>query len=122
MKWYHAGIQVRDLQEGVQFYQNLFGFHSRKYFELPGEKILFLKRGEITIEIIEGEEALSPFHSVHMCWEVQSIDCWVEKLAAKGLFPSEGPLHLENGWRTVFYEGLNQEIIERMEQKKGAPI
>ncbi|KAB2334874.1 glyoxalase/bleomycin resistance/dioxygenase family protein [Cytobacillus depressus] len=112
MKWHHAGIQVRHLADAIQFYESMFDFKVEKYLTLPGEKIAFLKKEEVRIELIESGEILVPSSSIHLSWGVEDLEVLKESLIEKGLNPSEGPYKLENGWITVFYEGLNNEVIE----------
>jgi lactoylglutathione lyase len=115
MKWHHAGIQVQNLDESIQFYETVFGFQVEQYLMLPGEKIVFLKKGDIRIELIESEEFLVSFSSIHISWQVEDIEYWMGTLRDKGLHPAEGPYKLKNGWVTIFYKGLNNEVIELLQ-------
>ncbi|QED49405.1 VOC family protein [Cytobacillus dafuensis] len=117
MKWHHAGIQVRNLEDSIQFYKRMFDFTIEQYLTLPGEKIAFLKKEDIRIELIEAEESLVPFSSIHISWQVEGLEIWMNKLRSKGLYPLEGPIKLENGWVTVFYEGLDHEVIELIQEE-----
>lgn len=118
MKWHHAGIQVLNLHEAIQFYEDIFEFKIEQYLTLPGEKIAFLKREEIRIELIESEEKPSPMSTVHLSWQVENMNLWIRRLSGKGLAPSEGPVELDNGWDVVFFEGLNNEVIELIQVDK----
>ncbi|MBS4190470.1 VOC family protein [Bacillus sp. FJAT-49705] len=117
MKWHHAGIQVRNLEDSIQFYKRMFDFTIEQYLTLPGEKIAFLKKEDIRIELIESEESLVAFSSIHISWQVEELEIWMKKLKSKGLYPSEGPIKLENGWVAVFYDGLDNEIIELIQEE-----
>ncbi|MBP2242747.1 lactoylglutathione lyase [Cytobacillus eiseniae] len=110
MKWHHAGIQVQNLLDSIAFYENVFDFSIEQFLSLPGEKIVFLKKGEIRIELIESGEA--PVATNHIAWQVTDVGKWQEELGRKDIFPTEGPLKMSNGWEAVFYTGPNQEIIE----------
>lgn len=118
MKWHHIGIYVRNLADSTKFYEDVFDFTFEQFLTFPGEKIAFLKKGEVRIELLESEEIPVPCRSIHFAWQVESIEEWLKKLSAKGFNPSEGPYHLENGWVSVFYEGLDNEIIELIQVTK----
>ncbi|WP_102272608.1 VOC family protein [Cytobacillus massiliigabonensis] len=112
MKWHHAGIQVSNLNDSIQFYKRMFGFSFEKYLMFQDEKIVFLRNENVQIELIESEENKAPLHSIHIAWQLEDIEDWIRKLKKEGLYPLEGPYSLKNGWITVFYEGPDREIIE----------
>lgn len=112
MKWHHAGIDVRNLDDSIHFYERMFDFTIEQFLTLSGEKIAFLKNNGVRIELIESEIIPAPCNSVHISWKVEDIESWMKRLRGKGLSPSEGPYALKSGWVTVFYEGLDGEIIE----------
>ncbi|WNS74973.1 VOC family protein [Bacillus sp. DTU_2020_1000418_1_SI_GHA_SEK_038] len=119
MKWHHGGIQVRNLEEAIEFYETVFDFKIEQYLTLLGEKIAFLIKGEVRIELIESEEAPVPISTIHLSWQVEDVEEWVKKLSVNGLELSEGPYKLKNGWDVVFYEGLNNEVIELIQVGEG---
>ncbi|MCJ7841909.1 VOC family protein [Lederbergia sp. NSJ-179] len=112
MRWHHAGIDVRNLDHSISFYESMFDFKMEQFLTLSGEKIAFLKNEDVKIELIELEDIPPPCHSVHIAWQVEDIESWMKRLRGKGLSSSEGPYKLKNGWVTVFYEGLDGEVIE----------
>lgn len=112
MKWHHAGIPVSNLNESILFYKQKFGFSFEQYLTLQDEKIVFMRNEDVQIELIESEESPVPLHSIHTAWQVEDIEDWIGKLKIEGLYPSEGPYSLRNGWVTVFYEGPDHETIE----------
>jgi predicted enzyme related to lactoylglutathione lyase len=112
MKWHHGGIEVGSLQDSIQFYERMFDLKIEQRFTLNGEKIVFLKNEDVKIELIESKDMSTLSNSVHIAWQVDDIEGWMKGLSNKGLFPSEGPYKLKNGWIAVFYEGLDGEMIE----------
>ncbi|KQL17500.1 VOC family protein [Cytobacillus solani] len=118
MKWHHAGILVSNLNDSIQFYKRMFGFSFEKYLTFQDEKIVFLRNGNVQIELIESEENPVRLHSIHIAWQVEDIEGWNRKLKREGLYPSEGPYSIRNGWVTVFYEGPDREIIELIQVTK----
>ncbi|WP_066290901.1 VOC family protein [Bacillus sp. FJAT-29937] len=119
MKWHHGGIQVRNIEEAIEFYERVFEFKLEQYLSLPGEKIAFLIKEEVRIELIESEEAPVPFSTIHLSWQVEDLAEWIRNLSVKGFNISEGPYKLKNGWDIVFYEGLNDEVIELVQVSEG---
>ncbi|MBB6453851.1 lactoylglutathione lyase [Salirhabdus euzebyi] len=117
MKLHHIGIQISDLKVTESFYHRYFGFKVIDYLELPGEKIAFLQRGNTCIELVETDSAFYANDKMHLCLEVDDLNQWIDLLAQKGLNPIEGPLMLQNGWKTVFYRGVDREVIELLERK-----
>jgi lactoylglutathione lyase len=112
MKWHHVGIQVWKLEESIPFYKNNFGFEIDHTLLLHGEKIAFLIKDEIRIELVESEDSPAPKSSVHFSWQVEDTEDLMKKLGEKGLNPIEGPYSLDNGWTVVYYNGPNNEMIE----------
>lgn len=115
MSWHHVGIEVGSLEDSIQFYENMFEMKIEQRFTLNGEEIVFLTNDDVKIELIESKDISALSNSVHLAWKVDDIESWMKGLREKGLFPSEGPYKLKNGWIVVFYEGLDGEVIELVE-------
>ncbi|MET3699126.1 methylmalonyl-CoA epimerase [Bacillus oleivorans] len=109
MKWHHIGIQVKELERSISFYQTNFGFNEEIRFQYEDEQIVFLTRETIRIELIESRLESRKAEQLHFSWQVENLDEWVDQLKIN---PIEGPITLPNGWRTVFYQGPDQELIE----------
>ncbi|MBO0994439.1 VOC family protein [Bacillus sp. SD088] len=120
MRWHHAGIDVRNLDDSISFYERMFNFKIEQYLTLSGEKIAFLQNEDVRIELIKSADSPLPCHSIHIAWRVEDIESWVKKLKGKGLSSSDGPYKLKNGWVTVFYEGPDGEIIELIQVCKSS--
>ncbi|QTD39525.1 VOC family protein [Sporosarcina sp. Te-1] len=107
MHFHHYGVNVRNLEQSVAFYQELLNLEIETSFTFMEEKIVFLISGKFRLELIETDEAEK---TIHLCFEVKDLlevmNCLND---AKKL---EGPYQLHNGWKTVFYEGPSREIIE----------
>jgi catechol 2,3-dioxygenase-like lactoylglutathione lyase family enzyme len=112
---HHIGIYVTDLERSVNFYETILTIHSREKLKWNDDELLFLQGEGFQLELIP---ALSQkANTTHIAFAVNDIEGKIEKLQIAGLSPSEGPFHLENGWKTVFYEGPDGEEIEFMESK-----
>jgi catechol 2,3-dioxygenase-like lactoylglutathione lyase family enzyme len=112
MKPHHIGINVKNLEGSKRFYQTHFGFSEEFTTVVGNEHILFLSRNEEWLELIYDPDA-APSHShVHFAWEVEELNEEIDRLSRHGLEPEEGPIHLDNGWKAVFYKGPDRELIE----------
>lgn len=116
MRWHHGGIEVGNLADSIQFYQYMFDFKIEELIKLNEEKIAFLTNEEVRIELIEAEDIQTQHNSVHLAWQVDDVESLMKRLREKGLPPSEGPYKLKNGWVVVFYEGLDGEVLELVQQ------
>lgn len=117
MKAHHIGLYVNNLGQSEQFYRKLFGFEVEYRFTLKDEEISFLSNrdSEIKLELIKANDVKPLEGTMHLAWEVTNLKQSIEHLATNGLNPIEGPLSLHNGWKTAFYHGPNNEVIELME-------
>jgi lactoylglutathione lyase len=118
MKLHHIGINVSSLERSKRFYQTHFGFKEEFAAVIGSEEIVLLKRREDWLELIQDcDSASSPSH-VHFAWETADLDAEIQRLARLGLEPVEGPVKLDNGWRAVFYNGPDEELVELISTKK----
>ncbi|WP_243296995.1 VOC family protein [Bacillus litorisediminis] len=109
MKWHHIGLHVSELERSSSFYQTHFGFKEEIRFQYEEEQIVFLTRGPVRIELIQSEIDVQKTEMIHFSWQVNDLDIWMDQLK---IHPIDGPISLRNGWRAVFYQGPDQEIIE----------
>lgn len=107
MRFHHVGIEVRDVDRSVAFYRSVGGFEVEQRLTLLGEEIAFLRLGEFRLELYQGEEA----GATHVCYEVEDIEPYLQRLPLL-----EGPLLLENGWQTAFFQGENGEVLELLKR------
>lgn len=119
MNWHHVGIHVTDLEKSIAFYESIFGFEVETRFEYDGESIVFLQKGHVRIELIKTEDQIMGEDRIHISWQVDNIHQWVESLGEKQVFPVDGPLFLDNGWQTVFFQGPDYEVIELIQLDNG---
>jgi lactoylglutathione lyase len=117
MRLHHIGMNVQSLERSKEFYQTHFGFKEEMYFNWGSENILFLKKGDNRLELIEEpeEDDRSKRTFLHIALEVVELEKELGLLKEKGLMPVEGPLDLENGWKVAFFFGPDGEIIEIVE-------
>lgn len=111
MRVHHFGIEVKDLDRSASFYKNVLGFREIERMTFLGEDILFIQDQEIRIELISGGKQDNK-QAAHICFETDSLDDVIHRFNENGIKALEGPYQLKNGWKTVFYEGPDHEIIE----------
>jgi lactoylglutathione lyase len=118
MRLQHIGMNVKSLVLSKEFYQFYFGFEEETYFEWGSEKILFMKKNDCRLELIEepGEDNGPKRTFLHLALEVIDLETEIGLLEENGLVPVEGPVLLENGWKVVFFFGPDGEIIELVEE------
>jgi lactoylglutathione lyase len=114
MKLHHLGMEVNDLERSILFYKTLLGLHFIKRVRFLKEELIFLQGEGLTIEFIQKETPLPS--SSHLAFHTESIYKTMLGLEDKGIYAMEGPYTLNNGWRTVFYEGPDGETIEFIEE------
>jgi lactoylglutathione lyase len=117
MRLHHIGMNVKSLEKSKEFYQTHFGFMEEMYFKWGSEKILFLKKGDHRLELIEEPGASNGSRGafLHIAFDVSDLEKEVGSVKKKGLMPVEGPLLLENGWKVAFFFGPDGEIVEMVE-------
>ncbi|WP_409252335.1 VOC family protein [Bacillus sp. SCS-153A] len=112
MRWHHGGIEVTSLKDSVEFYREVFQFEVQSCLRLREEKIVFMSRGPVTIELIENPEIQAGPSSLHFAWEVEDLSWWTDHLEDLGLQPVEGPYCLDSGRTVIFYKGPDGEVFE----------
>ncbi|MGM0843428.1 MAG: VOC family protein [Bacillota bacterium] len=119
MKWHHGGIEVESLERSIAFYEKCFQFKVSSCLKLEEEKIVFLSRDSIVIELIENKGQSRVSSNLHFAWGVEDLSYWIEHLKECGLKPMEGPYNLDSGWTVIFYKGPDGEVIELVSQRIG---
>jgi catechol 2,3-dioxygenase-like lactoylglutathione lyase family enzyme len=126
---HHIGITVPDIEQGIAFFEAVFGavtvfrtgpfnvdgaFMQRKLGAAPHARIrdlAFLRCGDgPSVELFEysGEDSaarpkrLSEVGGVHLCFEVDDVFASAERLRAEGIELLEGPNTVEEGPLTGF--------------------
>ncbi|MCA1055017.1 VOC family protein [Rossellomorea aquimaris] len=112
MNHHHIGINVRSLEESKEFYKRVFGFKEGFSTVIGVEKILFLQKDGEWLELIEDLDPAPSPSRIHFALEVDDLEGEMERISGEGVQPVEGPIHLPNGWKAVFYEGPDREVIE----------
>lgn len=112
MRFHHLGLEVSDMDATIAFYNKYAGFVVGNRIRFMGEELVFLELGDMHLEIISSKQGKSKVENAHICFEVANIEEVITHFQQDGRKPEEGPYQLENGWRTVFFLGPDQELIE----------
>lgn len=135
----HICFAVKNLEDGVRYWNNSFGYKQMTGFvvnSLQKVKVVFLsKKGSITVKLIEpakGNESLQNFVNRgggfhHICFRCDDIDTGMADLKAKGLLPLVPPQPGEafNNHDIAFLlgkYGMNIELIDTEEKAEMLPI
>ncbi|WP_413378891.1 VOC family protein [Alkalihalobacillus sp. 1P02AB] len=114
---HHIGIEVQHLQNSLQFYQDFFDAKVGESFLMDDDEIVFIELDSFTIELIHSKQTVRKTQpaTVHFALKVPNLMEEITALTKKGFTASDGPYHLSNGLKVVYYEGLDHEVIELME-------
>ncbi|MDR7074921.1 VOC family protein [Fictibacillus barbaricus] len=113
MMLHHIGMYVENLERSVAFYEKIVTIQSMEKLNWNDTKLLFIKGEGFQLELIQDAHEVTK--GAHIAFTVMSIEEKIRELQYQGLSPSEGPYQVENGWKTVFYEGPDGEEIEFIE-------
>lgn len=119
MHFHHFAIEVIDLETSIAFYQKYLGLHEEVRLKFNKEDIVFLANNDFRLELISGGQ--SPVsQGVHLCFEVDNVLEIMDTITKDGVLALEGPYKMKNGWKTVFYEGPDNEVIEFLQIREKA--
>jgi lactoylglutathione lyase len=120
-KLLHTRFRVTDLEKTISFYKDVLGLEEvRRHTSGRGSQLVFLKApdSDEEIEICKFDESgpvvVGP-DLTHLAFEVEDLDEFAKKAAAKGYPLSDGP-HSTGTGRIAFIdapEGYEIELIER---------
>jgi lactoylglutathione lyase len=120
-KLLHTRYRVSDLEKTIAFYKDVLGLKEvRRHKSGRGSQLVFLKapNSDEEIEICKFDESgpvmVGP-DLTHLAFEVDDLDDFAKKAAAKGYPLSDGP-HSTGTGRIAFIdapEGYEIELIER---------
>ncbi|SEM88615.1 VOC family protein [Lihuaxuella thermophila] len=109
---YHVGMEVRDLERSIRFYQQWFGFVLERLEVLGNEQIAFLTLGEQRIELVKNPSISFASSSFHLAFEVKRIEQILLQMKEQEVPITEPLTVLENGWKNAFVSGPDGEWIE----------
>lgn len=121
-KLLHTRYRVQDLEKTVAFYRDVLGLEEvRRQTSGRGSQLVFFKApgSDEEIEICKFDESgpvqVGP-DLTHLAFEVENIEDFAKKTAAKGYPLSDGPHEMGGGRAIAFIdapEGYEIELIQR---------
>jgi glyoxylase I family protein len=124
MRWAHVGLNCHDQQVTEEFYTRWFGFRRARVVPIPDGEILFLRSGDIHLELFpagagsgivaRSDGPTEPGTVRHIAFRTESVD---NVLAAMGdaAEVTLGPLDFDEivpGWRTVWLRDPDGVVVE----------
>jgi methylmalonyl-CoA/ethylmalonyl-CoA epimerase len=126
----HCGISVANMQESIDWYQDMLGFElvSRDQIDMLKCEVAFMEMGDFQLELFCHREtiALPPDRRVpnkdiqtqgikHVCYAVADVAGLLEDLRAKGADIVFGPMEME-GTLIGFIRDNTGNLIEFMQK------
>lgn len=116
----HTAVIVKDLDESIKYYIEMFGFElrTRGKNELRDMAFLFhTDYPQFEIELIEDLKKEVKYEEVgivnHLAFTVEDIFAAINYFKEKGVtFKSETPNTAIDGARTIFFYGINDELLQ----------
>lgn len=123
MKFLHAMIRVKNIEESLKFYQGLFGLTLAKKKRLDDCELYFLSdnEGEVQIELTYNDETPAGGYNIgtgfgHFAFETKSMSDFTEKMHSLGYEYLYEPYVLSAVSSTIAFvkdpDGYEIEIIE----------
>lgn len=118
---HHIGLFVSDMKRSSEFYDKILPVQEKESIMWNDTELVFLIGEGFQLELIPNADN----HALcsHIAFSVTSVTEKIKELTqAAGIFPTDGPYNLPNGWRTVFYEGPDGEEIEFIQTAKPSTV
>lgn len=124
LKFSHVAISCKDAIATEKFYTKYFGFKRARVVPLGEEQIVFIKLGEMYLELFQanGESPVPPTNNDgpqypawrHLAFQVDDVDAKLAEMDGDAKI-TLGPLSFDDfipGWRTVWVADPNGNIVE----------
>ncbi|MDV2686336.1 VOC family protein [Alkalihalophilus lindianensis] len=115
MKLHHIGIEVRDIEKSTNFYQSYCAADFLFELKWENETIRFFKLGALMLELVYNASPSNESTSYHLAWQVGSINYLMSQFPRSITSKIEGPYTFNNGWKSIFYQHSEIEMIEWIE-------
>jgi glyoxylase I family protein len=124
LRWSHVALNCGDQQATEDFYREWFGFQRARVVPLGAEKIVFLRRGEVCLELFHASAASTGKPAAdgpqntgavrHIAFQADDLDAFLTRIG-DAVPVSLGPLSFEDfipGWRSVWLIDPDGVIVE----------
>jgi glyoxylase I family protein len=124
LRWSHVALNCRDQRATEEFYGRWFGFTRARTVSLGTEEIIFLRHGDVYLELFHSTARRSaaakadgppaPGVARHLAFQTDNLDEFLAKVG-DAIPVSLGPLHFDDfipGWRSVWLRDPDGVIVE----------
>ena len=128
----HMGLNCKDMAATEAFYCNHFGFRRVRAIPLGDDQIVFLKAGDVYLELFKAkEESPEPPYTNdgptyagfrHIAFTVEDVDATLKSIGSAAEV-TLGPLAFDDfipGWKTAWIKDPDGRIIEISQGYKDA--
>ena len=118
-KIHKIAVVTDDVEGAVEFYTRTLGLEVMERFPAEnGEDYVFLKAGDIKLELMPQKTMNAPAGFHHISFEVESVDAAYEELKTKGVKILAEPFDVGvGGIRLAFFEGPDGVRLQLFERK-----
>jgi lactoylglutathione lyase len=125
-KMEHVSIMVRDMDQSIRFYTEIFGFNVRLRGSKSDREMAFLyleSQPDMEIELIQEKTAAAEYSETgivnHLAFTVENIDETIQFLKEKEIiFTSDVVKPTLEGGRMIFFHGPSRELLHLVEKVK----
>ncbi|WNF38565.1 VOC family protein [Bacillaceae bacterium IKA-2] len=119
-KMEHTAIIVKNMEESINYYMEMFGFKMRTRGSNERRDMAFLYHENLPqfeVELIEDLKKDSVYAEVgvvnHLAFTVEDIYVAIDYFKKKGIiFKSHSPNIAVDGAKTIFFTGINGELLQ----------
>ena len=123
-KMEHVAIIVKDMDQSIQFYSEMFGFTVRLRGNNPNREMAFLyleAQPDMEIELIQDIDPVGEYDESgivnHLAFTVDDLEASIRYYREKGIvFTSEEPKPTLEGGRMILFKGPNEELLQFVER------
>lgn len=125
-KMEHIAIMVKNMNETIKFYSEMFGFNVRLRGSRPDREMAFIyleSQPDMEIELIQDINTVVEYNEDgivnHLAFTVNNIEEEIKELTKKGIiFTSDEIKPTLEGGRNIFFHGPNRELLQLIERAK----
>ena len=120
MKYQLTTINVKNLDESINFYTNILDMKViNRFSPNKGVEISFMKGEEpIVIELIEGHESCHNSGNITLGFGVDNLEDTIKKLKTSNIEILGGPISVANGVKILFAKDINGVKLSFLENLK----
>ena len=124
LRWSHVALNCTDQRVTEEFYGRWFGFRRARVVPLGDSEIVFLRQGEVYLELfqtseesplkVSGDGPPQPGIARHLAFQVEDLAAFLDRVGDQ-IPVSLGPLKFDEfieGWHSVWFTDPDGVIVE----------